>query len=495
MKQTDIWAVAIVAGVVAVMICTLIAASSSLTYGAVAPNGISTPLTVNATDDVDDGSCDSMHCSLREAILAANGREGPDNIVFDTSVFPPQGAGVIELTAELPPIADMYTTINATNAGVTIDGSRLDGTDAHGFFIASSGITLRGIRLQSIPGIGVLIGAFEGNDVYDNTIDGVAVVDSGYGSPGLGGRADGMWILAYCQGCKACRNKIINCLIENGADDGIEVWSEGGGLADDNHVVGNVVRSNAQEAGIEIDVHGPGGSASRNRVANNIVEANLSGIIINSQGGGAVDGNIIDSNTVVKNSGWGIAILTWDPGSSASANRVINNAVEHNSSDYGIAVGSSNGAMGDGNIIDSNTVVENTGSGIVIHWNPGSSASANRVINNTVKHIGDCGIEVDAHGGVGDGNWIYHNNFIENTHCQAIDSGDNTRWDYSGEGNYWSDYTGSDEDSNGIGDTPYHIPPNGVDNYPLMTPYTYEQRIYLPVLLKYHSLTDDEVKN
>jgi len=63
----------------------------------------------------------------------------------------------------------------------------------------------RGIRLQNIPGVGVVIGAFEGYGVYDNTIDSVTVADSGYGSPNLGYRADGMWILAICQGCKAYR--------------------------------------------------------------------------------------------------------------------------------------------------------------------------------------------------------------------------------------------------------------------------------------------------
>lgn len=43
MKQTDKWAIAIVAGVVYVMTCVLIAASSSTVYGAVLVNGTLTP--------------------------------------------------------------------------------------------------------------------------------------------------------------------------------------------------------------------------------------------------------------------------------------------------------------------------------------------------------------------------------------------------------------------------------------------------------------------
>ncbi|MGD8544675.1 MAG: hypothetical protein PVH12_00745 [Candidatus Bathyarchaeota archaeon] len=38
------------------------------------------------------------------------------------------------------------------------------------------------------------------------------------------------------------------------------------------------------------------------------------------------------------------------------------------------------------------------------------------------------------------------------------------------EGNYWSDYNGSDIDGDGIGDSPYIINENNTDNYPLMEP-------------------------
>lgn len=69
---------------------------------------------------------------------------------------------------------------------------------------------------------------------------------------------------------------------------------------------------------------------------------------------------------------------------------------------------------------------------------------------------------------------LYHNNFINNAHQVAavdrivygIDNFDNGE-----EGNYWSDYTGKDDDSDGIGDTPYVIDADRSDRYPLMAPF------------------------
>ena len=65
---------------------------------------------------------------------------------------------------------------------------------------------------------------------------------------------------------------------------------------------------------------------------------------------------------------------------------------------------------------------------------------------------------------------IYQNNFINNA-TQAGDMGNNNHWDHDGQGNYWDDYNGQDANGDGIGDTPYIVPPNGVDHYPLMEMY------------------------
>jgi nitrous oxidase accessory protein len=79
--------------------------------------------------------------------------------------------------------------------------------------------------------------------------------------------------------------------------------------------------------------------------------------------------------------------------------------------------------------------------------------------------------------GNGAGNTFYQNTFNDNKEQVRINVdavvGTNF-WDNDKVGNYWKGYNGTDTNKDGIGDTPYLINSDNIDNYPLMEPYISE---------------------
>jgi parallel beta-helix repeat protein len=106
------------------------------------------------------------------------------------------------------------------------------------------------------------------------------------------------------------------------------------------------------------------------------------------------------------------------------------------------------------------------------------SSNTTNIFGNNITNT-NCGIWLTP---ASDGNTIFHNNFINNSQ-HANDSGTDNVWDrgYLACGNYWDDYSGSDNyygpdqnipGSDGVGDTPYNISGgNTKDRYPLINPW------------------------
>jgi len=108
---------------------------------------------VNTTDDSDDGVCDDTHCSLREAIYAANENPGADKIAFNIGEPP----FTIQLQSSLPNIDDPVTIDGTTQLGFSRDPIiELDGTNAgegiSGLAIFAGNSTVRGLLITSISG-------------------------------------------------------------------------------------------------------------------------------------------------------------------------------------------------------------------------------------------------------------------------------------------------------------------------------------------------------
>jgi parallel beta-helix repeat protein len=108
-----------------------------------------------------------------------------------------------------------------------------------------------------------------------------------------------------------------------------------------------------------------------------------------------------------------------------------------------------------GNLIDS------CGIGILNRYYSGKIVLAT---NNLISNC-DTGIVLEHHDN------IFHHNDIINNKLQAFNDGGGNYWDFEGYGNFWSNYTGPDENGDGIGDIPFIVPPgSSQDNFPLMVP-------------------------
>jgi parallel beta-helix repeat protein len=119
------------------------------------------------------------------------------------------------------------------------------------------------------------------------------------------------------------------------------------------------------------------------------------------------------------------------------------------------------------NIIVGNTFLGNVW-GIYLHQSYNNSFYDNSFINNT-EHVHDNIWDQPYYP------WLLSINF----------------WDNGTTGNYWSSYNGTDNNGDGIGDTPYVIDQNNQDNYPLMEPVAVipEFPSWAPMLLTLIALT------
>ena len=235
-----------------------------------------------------------------------------------------------------------------------------------------------------------------------------------------------------------------------------------------------------------------------NIISNNVIYDNGEGLIIGNSNNNIITNNNIDNNNYnfVLN-GWSEEQYTHDIDTSNTINDKLlfyikdeKDKTYDNSYDIGFFA-----AVNCENIILENQELTNNFNGILF-WNTHNSAIINNQIlhndygafirqssniiftQNTVDSNDRKGIYLDSCTDCE----IYHNDFWDNN-PNALDDADNT-WDngYPSGGNFWSDYTGTDANNDGIGDTPYHsihlnnlaLNENTQDNYPFVTPNGWE---------------------
>ena len=113
-------------------------------------------------------------------------------------------------------------------------------------------------------------------------------------------------------------------------------------------------------------------------------------------------------------------------------------------------------------IIKQNLIAANPPFGIGFVGSTNSTVTKNAIANN-----GGPGIRVYTSTNIR----LHHNDFVNNA-GKAFSQSSTVIWDDGSEGNYWSDYNGTDVNQDGVGDTPYVIGSNNIDHYPLMQPLT-----------------------
>ena len=242
------------------------------------------------------------------------------------------------------------------------------------------------------------------------------------------------------------------------------------GMSENCVLMNNTCTRNAV-SGIQLD-------GSRNiTLSRNTCSGNYHGInaIVNTDMYDESRDHVITDNICCNNS-YGICIGDFNPPSLGPVLLLVNNNNCSANSEDGIRLitpvvstftnnsCNRNGAAGirfrvenNRNNMVQNTCSENGQFGIYID----QSVFENNFTDNLCSTNGQYGIYIDEFSGVNAFHW---NSFIDNLVGNGFDDGYEDVFDY----NYWSGYSGLDEDRNGFGDTPYAISGGNQDQHPLM---------------------------
>lgn len=197
------------------------------------------------------------------------------------------------------------------------------------------------------------------------------------------------------------------------------------------------------------------------------------GHVVNSYGTYDKEIQVIFKNFTIRNAGGsGFDCMTF---SYITDGEISNNKILNSLEGEGISIDHCNAV-----IIRDNTITNNKVKGISI------TASGNNIIQNNLIQYNQKGIQLDSYSM---NNQLTGNTIRDNTQfgvyvtqssnnvfsCNVFVGNDQNAqdlstnfWSVNGQGNYWDDYNKYDNNSDGIGDTPYTIPGGAnLDNYPL----------------------------
>jgi CSLREA domain-containing protein len=435
-------------GFIAISLCLILATvANAATY------------LVNLTADAGDGTCDAT-CTLRDAILDANGNPGPDKIEFAIPGGPPFS---IVVATPIPAISDPVFLDGDSQPGVQVSGSSLVSGVGLQVVAGGDGTEICGLEIDNFPEEGILLLGVEGvklaNNVVRNNFYGIHLVGSGNNDIGVKGSGNlvidnteiSIALELGSHGNRVTDNDV------RGLDQGFIVANRGIVVAfdaNDNSVTHNRVHDqgnqgillaadtdqneishnyieNSYREGIELTGEifsfGSGWSATENIVEHNVLVNNTHldqvGDIVLFSG---AHGNVIKDNHIIGSDdgiGFGIQLQI-----NNNDNQILNNVIVgavHGlqiwpTVDYLIAAGLDSGASW--NVITDNEIRDSISDGINLNT-CGSCAgtfSHNRITQNTVTNSGGHGIHMANPDWLGD---VTNNRFDENTINKAAGDG------------------------------------------------------------------------
>jgi CSLREA domain-containing protein len=339
----------------------------------VAPLTAQTTFTVTSNNDIDDGTCSvgPGHCSLREAINAANASAA----TTDTIAFGISGAGphTIAPGSALPTITDPLVIDGYTQSGASANTNPigqainatlmivLDGSSAgavSGLTVTAAGCTVRGLVINQFGGHGIHI---SGAGATANLVEGNFIGTDANGTSDLGNTDDGVFIESGPTNTVGGTTAASRNLVSGNGLKGIDISNA---TAFDNVVQGNYIGTDVNgTAAIANDEHGisidgapnntVGGTAAE---AGNMISGNtIHGVEIVNAGatGNLVQGNLIGTDAsgtaALANGTDGVRIAGAPSNTIGGATAAARNVISGNGA-QGVNIGSS------GNLVQGNFI-------------------------------------------------------------------------------------------------------------------------------------------
>lgn len=328
--------------------------------------------TVNSTNDPGVGTCDVAECTLREAITAANGSPGLDDISFNITGM---GPFTIQPVTELPAVTDAVSINGYTQSG-SVQNPSCTGTATLQIVLngalaptGSNGLTLMtgASRVE-----GLVVNGFDGNGIEimsdSNTIRGNFIGTNAAGTAAVPNNTNGVQITGGTSNSIGNGNVQGRNIISGNAGRGIVVSGLGGANA--TLIFGNYIGTSADG---NSDLGNGSDGVDISQSANNVIGSNTATLGCNA--GNLISGNNEDGINIFGTGATGNSVRGNLIGANAAGTAALGNTSQ------GVYISASNTTVG-GATTDVRNIISGNGGGINIGGGANNTVQGNYIGTN-----------------------------------------------------------------------------------------------------------------